>query len=74
MPGFAARPVNTLGARDSLVAGLLVALADSHPLPQACLFAQAVAAVKITTLVQPAALARVRALLETVGWSRWPLM
>jgi ribokinase len=70
IPGFDARPKNTLGAGDSFVAGLLTALVDGHPLRQACVFAHAVAATKITTLAEPAAADRVRALLETVRWPR----
>ena len=69
VPGFAARPVNTLGAGDSLVAGLLAALADGCTLPRACVFAQAVAAAKIMTVARPADVPSVQALLETVGWS-----
>jgi sugar/nucleoside kinase (ribokinase family) len=70
VPGFPTDPVNTLGAGDSLVAGLLVALAGGRSLRQACVFGQAVAASKITTLARPAAIADVHALLDTVGWSR----
>ena len=68
VPGFAAEPVNTLGAGDSLVAGLLVALADGQSLRRACVFAQAVAATKIETMTSPAAAGEVRARLGTVGW------
>jgi sugar/nucleoside kinase (ribokinase family) len=70
VPGFAARALNTLGAGDSLVAGLLVAMAGGHALPRACVYAQAVAATKITTVAQPADAGRVLALLETAGWFR----
>ncbi|WP_165977835.1 carbohydrate kinase family protein [Nonomuraea diastatica] len=65
--GFATRAVNTLGAGDSLVAGLLAALADGRSLQEACVFAQAVAAMKITTLSRPATVHGVRALLATAG-------
>jgi sugar/nucleoside kinase (ribokinase family) len=69
MPGFAAKPVNTLGAGDSLVAGLLVAMSQGRPIAQACVYAQAVAAAKIETLARPAAPAAVQEFLKTVGWS-----
>ncbi|MGP3928793.1 carbohydrate kinase family protein [Nonomuraea sp. KM88] len=65
--GFATHPVNTLGAGDSLVAGLLAALSDGRPLREACLFAQAVAAAKIATLSRPATVHGVRTLLATAG-------
>lgn len=69
IPGFAAAPVNTLGAGDSLVAGLLVAMARGRSLRKACVFGQAVAAAKVATLTRPATRDDVHALLETVGWS-----
>ncbi|MFI9842510.1 carbohydrate kinase family protein [Nonomuraea sp. NPDC051941] len=69
-PGVSVRPVNTLGAGDSLVAGLLAGLANGFALEQACVFAQMVAAAKITKLVGPARNSDVQALLGTAGRSR----
>lgn len=69
LSGFSTHAVNTLGAGDSLVAGLLTALADRYSLREACIFGQAVAAAKITTLARPAARNDVCTLLGTTGWS-----
>jgi sugar/nucleoside kinase (ribokinase family) len=66
VPAFVTEPVNTLGAGDALVAGVLVGLADGSSVLEACVLGQAVAARKITSLDGFADLHGVRALLDSM--------
>jgi sugar/nucleoside kinase (ribokinase family) len=64
VPGLPTHPVDTLGAGDSLVAGLIVALGDGNDVRDACAFAQAVAAAKVAVFAGPARPADVQNLFQ----------